>query len=80
MKKFYACTQCDHVLTDDEEFCPDHPDPTVEGPIAEGNPTKNITIRIPIGLWKELRDAVTSGKIESISAAALQGMRDAVQK
>jgi hypothetical protein len=48
--------------------------------VAGTLPTKNITIRIPIDLWVELRDAVTAGKIQSISAAALQGMRDAVRE
>jgi hypothetical protein len=30
---FYGCSECDHVLVNDEEFCPEHPNATVIGPI-----------------------------------------------
>ena len=29
-KIFYGCTECDYVLADGEEYCPDHPQATIE--------------------------------------------------
>ena len=36
-KTFYGCSECDHVLKRGEEFCPDHPNATVIGPIRSNN-------------------------------------------
>ena len=32
---FYGCSECDYVLSLNEEFCPDHPNAIVVGPIKK---------------------------------------------
>lgn len=37
--------------------------------------TKNMTIRIPIEIWKKLRNLQTDGKIKSIHNAVIEGLK-----
>jgi len=37
--------------------------------------TKNLTIRLPLDLWKKLRNLQTEGKIKSIQRAVIDGLR-----
>lgn len=41
---------------------------------------KRVTIRIPITLWRKLRDAITAGNVESINQAALDGMSMLIER
>ena len=40
---------------------------------------KRITIRIPFGIWKDLRELQTVGKISSIQQAAVSGMNKLIE-
>jgi hypothetical protein len=40
---------------------------------------KRITIRIPFGIWKGLRELQTMGKISSIQQAAVTGMDNLIE-
>jgi hypothetical protein len=44
-KVFYGCTECDHVLTQGEEFCPDHPAATIES-LREYDPVEAIMAKV----------------------------------
>jgi len=41
---------------------------------------KTLTIRLPLDLWKKLRNLQTEGKIKSIQQAVLAGLRKVVEK
>ena len=40
---------------------------------------KILTIRIPIEIWKRLRDLQTNGKIKSIQQAAIEGLKNVIK-
>lgn len=41
---------------------------------------KILTIRLPLDLWKELRELQTEGKIKSIQQAAIFGLKRIVRE
>jgi len=41
----------------------------------EVSDAKTLTVRIPFGLWKRIRELQTEGKVRSINQAVVEGLK-----